>query len=105
MDREDALDTDTVRDLPDGEGRAHSAPTLRDADTFERLESFLVALADADVDTERVAGAERGDVIAEPLFLGFDEGMHMTLGAGVNSLVKTCLGSSWEASKSKPKCA
>ena len=60
MDREDALDTDAVGDLANGKRGANPAPTLRDADTFERLESFLVTLADADVDAEGIAGAERG---------------------------------------------
>jgi hypothetical protein len=31
--------------------------------------------------------------------------MHMALGAEVNSLVKTCLGGSWEAPKTKPESA
>ena len=101
MDREDALDTDAIRDLADSERRADSAAALGDADAFESLESFLVTLADADVDTEGVAGAERWDV-AEPLFLGFNEGVHMTLGAGVNSLIKTCLECFRVATKSKP---
>ena len=102
MHGEDALDANAVRDLANGEGLADSAAALGDADTLESLESFLVTFADADVDTERVAGAERGDV-AEPLFLGFNEGVHMTLGAGVNSLIKTCLGCSRVATKSKPE--
>src|SRR5207253_3339831 len=90
VDREDALDTNAVRDFADGERGAHSTAALGDADAFESLESFLVTFADADIDTQGVASAERRDV-AEPLFLGFNEGVHMPLGAGVNSLVKTCL--------------
>src|ERR1700730_3722690 len=102
MDREDALAADPVRNLPDGEGLAYSASALGDTNTLESLNSFLVALAHAHVDAERVTCPERGDVVAEPLFLGVDEGMHMALGAGVNSLVKTCLGRSRLAIKSKP---
>src|SRR5450759_263404 len=102
VDGENALDADAIGDLPDCEGRAHSAAALGDADTLESLDSFLVALAHAHVDAECVTGPERGDIVAEPLFLGFDEGMHMALGAGVNSLVKTCLVDSRVATKSKP---
>jgi len=61
VEREDALNTNAVRDLADGERGADSAAAFGDADTFESLESFLVTFADADVDTEGVAGAERGD--------------------------------------------
>src|SRR6186997_126879 len=89
--REDALDTNAARDLADGERGAHAAAAPGDANTFESLESFLVAFTDADVNTEGVTGAERRDV-SEPLFLGFNEGVHMTLGAGVNSLVRTGFG-------------
>src|SRR6266481_5875702 len=101
MDREDALDANAVRDLPNGEGFAHSAAALGDADTLESLDSFLIALTHAHVDAERVTGPEGGDVVAEPLFLGFDEGMHMALGAGGNSLIKNCLGRSRLAIKTK----
>jgi hypothetical protein len=102
VDRENALDADAVRDLANRERRADARAALCDANTLKSLESFLVALADAYVDAEGVPCSERGNVVAEPLFLGFNEGMHMTLGAGVNSLVKTCLGDSREAPKSKP---
>src|SRR6185437_11946366 len=40
-----------------------------------------VTFLDAYVHAQGVAGTERRDV-AEPLFLCFDEGMHMTLGGG-----------------------
>ena len=78
--REDALDADAVGDLADGERRADTAAAARDADAFERLDALLFTFLDADVHAKRVAGAERRNV-AQPLFLGFDEGMHMTLGA------------------------
>src|SRR3954469_9909959 len=99
--RKDPLDADAVRDLANGEGRGDSTAALGDADALEGLDSFLVALANSDVDAEGVTGPERGNVVAEPLFLGVDEGMHMTLGAGVNSRIKTCFGGSWVATKSK----
>ncbi len=45
---------------------------------LERLNALLFAFLHAHVDAEGVTRTERGNV-AEPLFLGFDEGMHMTL--------------------------
>src|SRR6266550_772823 len=83
--REDPLDTDAVGDLPDGEGRADPAAALGNADALKSLQPFLVTLAHANIDAERVSRAERRDVVAKPLFLGVDEGMHMTLGAGVTA--------------------
>src|SRR3954464_10338137 len=101
VERKDSLDADAVRDLANGEGRADSTAALGDADALEGLDSFLVALANSDVDAEGVTGPERGNVVAEPLFLGVDEGMHMTLGAGVNSRIKTCFSNSWVATETK----
>ena len=83
--REDALDTDAARDLADRERLADATAAAGDADTFERLEALLVTFFDADVDADRVTGAEGRNISAEPLFLGFDKWMHMTLGAEVNS--------------------
>ena len=54
------------------------AAATRDAHALERLNALLFAFLHAHVDAKGVAGAERRDV-TEPLFLGFDEGMHMTL--------------------------
>jgi hypothetical protein len=79
--REYALDTDAVGDLPHGEGGAHPRATARDADPLECLNALLLTFLDAYVHAQGVAGTERRHVGAEPLFLGFDEGMHMTLGA------------------------
>src|SRR6185503_7335981 len=62
--REDALDTDAVGDLPNGERLADTGPTLGDADAFERLNALLVAFLDAHVDAQRVARAERRDIRA-----------------------------------------
>src|SRR5215510_650089 len=78
VEREDALDADAVGDLADRKRLADSAAAARDADALERLNALLFTFLDADAHTKRVAGAEGGDV-TEPLFLGFDEGMHMTL--------------------------
>ena len=55
--------------------------TTRDAHTLERLNALLFPFLHAHVHADGITGAERREVVAEPLFLGFDEGMHMTLGA------------------------
>ncbi len=86
--REDALDANATRDLADRERLADSAATTSEANTFERLETLLVTFFNADVDANRVAGAEWWQVSAEPLFLGFDKWMHIKLGAEVNSPCK-----------------
>ena len=78
--RENALDADAVGDLADRERLADTAAAARDADALEGLDPLLLTFLHADVDTQRVTSAERGNR-AEPFFLGFDERMHMTLGA------------------------
>src|SRR5688500_5444255 len=75
--RENALDTDAVRDLSHREGLVDAGATTGDAHSLERLQALLVAFLHADVHPDRITGAERGNVGAEPFFLGFDEGMHM----------------------------
>ena len=85
MRREDALDTDAAGNLADSERLADATAATGDADTFERLEALLVTFFDANVDADRVTGAEGRNISAEPLFLGFDKWMHMSLGAEVNS--------------------
>src|SRR2546423_1183174 len=75
--RENALDSNAVRDLADGKGRANATAPLGNANPFECLESFLVAFTHAHADAKRITGPERWDVVTEPLFLGFDEGVHM----------------------------
>src|SRR5687768_15699339 len=52
--REDALDALTERDLADGEGRAHAAAVEADDDALEDLDALLVALAHLDVHTDGV---------------------------------------------------
>jgi len=78
--REDSLDSDAARDLADGESLADSAAAARDAHTLEGLETLLVTFFDADIDAQRIAGAEGRHVSAEPFFLGFDKWMHIELG-------------------------
>src|SRR5258705_5276698 len=82
LDREDGLDADAVGDLAHGERRADAAAPTGNADSLERLDALLLPFLDAHVHAEGVTGAEGREIGAEPLFLGFDEGMHMTLGAG-----------------------
>src|SRR5687768_6126868 len=79
---EDALDADTVRDLAHGERLADAAAALGDAHALERLEPLLLPFAHAHVHPEGVTRPEWRDVAAGPLFLRFDEGMHMTIGSG-----------------------
>ena len=82
MDGEDALDTNTVGDLADREGLADAAAAPRDADPLEGLQALLVAFADPDVHAERVTGTKGRDILPQPLFLRFDERVHIWLGSG-----------------------
>ena len=75
MHGKDALHADAVGDLAHREGLADPCAAPRNADAFERLEPLLVAFLHAYVHAQRVARPERGDGL-EPLFLGFDEGVH-----------------------------
>src|SRR6185503_3718784 len=87
--REDALHPNAVRDLPHRERLAHAGAATRDAHALERLNALLFAFLHAHVHAKGVTRTERGN-IAEPLFLGFDECMHMTLssdGSGVVQVV------------------
>ena len=74
--REDALDADAVGHLAHRERLAHAAALLRDADAFEGLHALLLAFLHADIHANGVTGPERRDVVAQPLFLRFDERMH-----------------------------
>jgi hypothetical protein len=47
-------------DLADGDGLAHADVLARDDGAFKRLQAFLVAFFDADVDANGIAGAELG---------------------------------------------
>src|SRR5271166_1156060 len=59
--REDALDTLAKAHLADGEARLVASP-LRNDDALERLQAFLVAFLDLDVNPDGVAGFEVGEV-------------------------------------------
>ena len=60
VDGEDALDAGAEADLADGDGFAHADILARDDGAFKRLQAFLVAFFDADVDANGIAGAELG---------------------------------------------
>src|SRR5436190_5235020 len=60
--REDALDADAVRDLPDREGGARTAAVLADHDALEDLDALLVAFLDQRVNANAVAGAKIGQI-------------------------------------------
>src|SRR5450759_971946 len=78
--REDALDADAVGDLADGERLADTDAAAGNAHSLERLDALLLPFLDAHVHANGITGAEHWK-IAEPLFLGFDENMHTSLGA------------------------
>src|SRR5688572_27070381 len=65
MERERALDTHAVAHLADLEGLAHARAGPADDDALEDLDALLLALHDAHVHLERVAGRELGDVAAQ----------------------------------------
>src|SRR6185295_17005816 len=58
VEREDALDADSTRNLADGERLPHAAAAPRDDDAREHLDAFLLALANLDVDPDAVSGRE-----------------------------------------------
>src|SRR5262245_59760741 len=75
MEREDALDAGTKADAADRESGARSAPFLRDDHTFKGLDAFLDLFAftfeQPDVDLDRVARAEVGQIFAQLRFMKF----------------------------------
>src|SRR6185312_8136688 len=76
MERENALDANTVRDLPNREAGRNASAAAGDADALESLNALLVTLFDPDVHAYRIAGPEGGNIGTEPLFLGFTKGVH-----------------------------
>ena len=58
MERENSLDPDRGRDLPDGKRLVDAATLAGHADTFKGLETLLVAFSDPDHDFHGVAGGE-----------------------------------------------
>src|SRR3954454_23020056 len=63
--REGALDADAEAHLAHGEGLARAAALAADHDALEDLDPGAVALDDADVHLDGVAGTELGDVVAQ----------------------------------------
>jgi len=87
IDREDTLNADTVRDLPNGERRTMAAPLERDDRAFKNLDArarflllTLTRLCDTHVYTHGVAGL-KVDVISdwEELALDLLHGSHVDL--------------------------
>src|SRR6185369_3899274 len=76
VDGEHPLDADAGRHLPDGEVLADAAAPLGDDDALERLEPFLVALANADHDLDGVARLECRNVRAQALTGHFCQPLH-----------------------------
>src|ERR1700688_1245605 len=73
----DSLDADAVGNFPDREGGAVCATIDLDHDALEGLDALLLAFDDLDVNANRIADAEFGQVLAEPpLFELLDNGIH-----------------------------
>ena len=71
VEREDALDSDAARDLPDHEGLVDAPVLAGDADTLESLDALLGTLADEVEYPHGVAGSEVRTVLPELLLLDF----------------------------------
>ncbi len=64
MNREDPLDSDSEAHLAHGERAAEPTAVAGDHDSLEDLDTFASTLDHAHVHADRIAGAERGDVVA-----------------------------------------
>src|SRR5206468_8707607 len=76
--REGPLDTHAEADLAHGEGLPGSAALAADHDALEDLDPGAVALDDADVHLDGVAGTERGDVVAQRIGVECVQGVHLS---------------------------
>src|SRR3954466_14084276 len=76
VDREEALDSHTRRDLADRKGLADAATPFSDDQPFERLKALLVTLADANHDPDRVSRIECRNVRAQALTGHFCQSFH-----------------------------
>src|SRR5206468_9204982 len=74
--REGPLDTHAEADLAHGEGLPGSAALAADHDALEDLDAGAVALDDADVHLDGVAGTELGDVVAQRVGVECVQGVH-----------------------------
>src|SRR6476659_4308596 len=73
---EETLDPDPGRDLPDSEVLADAAAPLGDHQSLERLQPFLVALANPDHDLDGVSRIEWRNVRAQALTGHFCQSLH-----------------------------
>src|SRR5215207_9784468 len=76
VNREEALDSHTRRDLPDRKGLADPATPLRDHQPLEGLKAFLVSLPDANHDPDGVSRIECRNVRAQALTGQFCQSFH-----------------------------
>src|SRR5215211_5741562 len=76
VDREEALDSHTRRDLADREGLADAATPFRDDQPLERLKALLVTLADPNHDPDGVSRIECRNVRAQALTGHFCQSFH-----------------------------
>src|ERR1700676_635018 len=65
MEWEDALDADAIGDLAYGKVRAIAAAADLDHEAFEGLDALLFALDDADLESDGIAHAKRGQVLTQ----------------------------------------
>src|SRR3954468_641590 len=76
VDREEALDSHTRRDLADRKGLADAATPFRDDQPLERLKTLLVTLADPNHDPDGVSRIECRNVRAQALTGHFCQSFH-----------------------------
>src|SRR3954466_11928364 len=76
VDREEALDSPTRRDLADRKGLADAATPFGDDQPLERLKALLVTLADANHDPNGVSRIECRNVRAQALTGHFCQSFH-----------------------------
>ena len=76
VDLEDPLDSLTVGNFANSEGRVHRAASLGDDDSGEKLDSLLPALTHEGVDFYGVAHAEIGNFFFELLLLDLVDDVH-----------------------------
>src|SRR6478609_321179 len=79
VNREEPLDPDTGRDLPDGEILADPAAPLGDDQALEGLQPLLIALADADHDPDGISRLECRNVRAQALTGHLCQSLHVSL--------------------------
>src|SRR3954452_3431608 len=75
--REGPLDADAEAHLADGEGLPDAAALTADHGALEDLDAGTVALDDADVHLDGVAGTELGDVVAQRVGVECVQGVHL----------------------------